>query len=534
MSRANTGNIFFRTMDCKIMILLIVSISFSFSLKGQVDKEDGPVKIYYPNGQVSSEGIIRDGKPDGYWITYYVTGIKKSEGKRNNFLLDSTWRFYNQGGELTQVINYKLGERSGYSITYQYKNPDRPGKRTIASKELYVNDKKEGESYYYYNTGELQRIVPYEQGDRQGIGKEFDKDSTIITLVQYNDDFVVSRERINRTDAYGRKQGTYKTFYENGQLKKEENYLDGQLNGYYREYDREGELIQAMRYEGGAIVEEIDEEAREIVDFKRTFDEEGRLVFSGAYREEIPIGIHRFYDTTGAVINAYIYNEKGVKVAEGIVDEQGNRKGKWIDYYLTGEIRAEGNYRNNRKNGSWTYYFRDGDVEQKGRFTNGRYEGKWIWYYQNGDVWREEHYFNGQQDGYFTEYDEKGRVITEGNYVNGEKDGVWKYQVGDHQEIGKFVFGLREGEWNYFYNDGTLKYEGSYIQGNPDGRHKYYYPNGNLKEEQFYEMGIRERNWKKFDKEGNLEMTITYKKNKEVRINGVKVRLPERDIKLIR
>src|SRR6056297_1454942 len=132
MSRANTGNIFFRTMDCKIIILLIVSISFSFSLKGQVDKEDGPVKIYYPNGQVCSEGIIRDGKPDGYWITYYVTGIKKSEGKRNNFLLDSTWRFYNQGGELTQVINYKLGERSGYSITYQYKNPDRPGKRTIA------------------------------------------------------------------------------------------------------------------------------------------------------------------------------------------------------------------------------------------------------------------------------------------------------------------------------------------------------------------------------------------------------------------
>ncbi len=47
-------------------------------------------------------------------------------------------------------------------------------------------------------------------------------------------------------------------------------------------------------------------------------------------------------------------------------------------------------------------------------------------------------------------------------------------------------------------------------------------------------MGIREKNWKKYDKEGNLVMTITYKNNVEQRINGVKIKLPESDVKLIR
>ena len=72
-----------------------------------------------------------------------------------------------------------------------------------------------------------------------------------------------------------------------------------------------------------------------------------------------------------------------------------------------------------------------------------------------------------------------------------------------------------------------------YSQGNPDKKHKYYYPDGTLKEEQYYAMGIREKNWKKYDPEGNLVMTITYKNNEEQRINGIKINLPESDIKLI-
>jgi uncharacterized protein len=514
----------------KGLIILIMNAQTTFA---QLDVEDGPVKIYYPNGQVSSEGYVRDGKPDGYWKTFYVTGILKSEGKRTNFLLDSTWNFYNHSGELVEVINYQLGKRSGYTFMFDYNNPEIPGKSTLMSKELYINDKKEGYSYYYYPTGQLKEIIFYSEGKKEGYSKEFAKDSTVITLKQFKDNYLISRERINRKDDQGFKQGTHKSFYEDGSVKSEENYLDDQLHGYLREYDKNGLLLQTLRYERGAIVEEIDEEAKEIIDFKRTFDEEGRLVFSGGYREGVPIGIHRFFDSTGTVVNSHIYNERGNKISEGVVDEQGARRGEWKDFYITGELKAQGNYQNNRRIGAWTFYFSDGRIEQKGRFMNGRFDGEWVWYYNTGEVWREENYFNGNEDGYAVEYDKDGNIITAGNYINGEKDGEWIHVVGDHKEVGSYISGLREGKWIYYYGDGSVKFEGNYVRGLPNGKQFYYHKNGKIQEEQFYNSGIREKIWRKYDELGNVQISIVYRNNREVRIDGVRIDLPESEIKSI-
>ena len=58
-------------------------------------------QFFFENGIVSSEGILKDGKPDGYWKTYYENGTIKSEGNRVNFALDSTWMFYFQDGLLS-------------------------------------------------------------------------------------------------------------------------------------------------------------------------------------------------------------------------------------------------------------------------------------------------------------------------------------------------------------------------------------------------------------------------------------------------
>ncbi len=520
------------TQSCLGLLCYLV---IGLPLFGQgVKTEHKFVQFLYPNGQVSSEGTMMDEKPDGYWRTYFVTGVIKSEGKRTNYLLDSTWNFYKQSGELIQRISYQVGEKSGYSTKYRYDNPLNPGQATIISNELYVKGKKEGYSYYYHTTGELQLLVFYKAGKRQGLSREFSKDSTLLTVEEYNDNYMVNRERINRTDSEGRKQGTFRDYYGSGKIKKEENYLDNKLHGYYREFDGRGNLVTALRYERGQIMEEIDEDLKELLDMKSTYDVEGRLIFTGGYIEDVPVGIHRFYDTTGTVENAYLYNELGNKISEGIIDEQGRRRGNWIDFYATGENRAKGIYQNNQHSGTWTYYYLTGGIEQKGKFQRGRYDGLWIWYYPNGNTWREESYFNGREDGVFVEYDRGGNILTKGDYIGGEKEGEWIYQVGDHQERGSYVIGLREGVWKYYFHDGKLKYEGIYSQGNPDKRHKYYFPSGGLKMDQYYELGIREKNWKKYDEEGNLVMTITYRNNVERRINGTRIKLPESDVTLIR
>jgi len=47
-------------------------------------------------------------------------------------------------------------------------------------------------------------------------------------------------------------------------------------------------------------------------------------------------------------------------------------------------------------------------------------------------------------------------------------------------------------------------------------------------------MGIKEKHWKKYDKYGNLLITISYQDNREVRINGVKIELPDNKVILIK
>jgi antitoxin component YwqK of YwqJK toxin-antitoxin module len=93
---------------------------------------------------------------------------------------------------------------------------------------------------------------------------------------------------------------------------------------------------------------------------------------------------------------------------------------------------------------------------------------------------------------------------------------------------------LKDGQWKSYYNSGTLKFKGNFIQGNPDGQQLYYYESGKVKEEQYYRMGIRQKTWKKFNEEGVTILTVTYKDDIEISINGVKINLPESDTKLIK
>ncbi|NOY36987.1 MAG: toxin-antitoxin system YwqK family antitoxin [Chlorobi bacterium] len=518
----------------KILYFLNIFLLTGQVLLSQEVKENGYKKFYYPNGQVSSEGTMRNGKPDGYWKTYYVTGVKKSEGKRINFILDSTWVFYNQAGDTIEKINYKNGRKNGFYIKYGNCKHGIQYSGCIKSKELYVNDKREGNAEYYYSTGELKQEIFYKKGYKEGIAKEYNKNGEIITILEYHNNTLVDRQPINRKDKEGKKTGKWITFYQNGRIMREEQYKNGLLNGYIKEYDQNGNIRLILFYKDGKIVSDInDNDTLQMpVDIRNTYDKNGDLFENGPYKKNIPIGIHRFYKD-GKIINSIIYDNYGEKISEGIINEKGQKEGSWKNYYYDGKVQSTGKYINNQRNGIWKFYYKNGKIEQTGSFRSGKENGEWKWYFENGSLRREESYFNGKRDGLYTEYDREGNIIANGQYLDGERDGEWEIQVGDHKETGKYILGLREGIWKYYYGNGKIQYEGNYKRGMADGRHKIYYENGGLKEEQFYVMGSREKTWKKYDEFGNLVMTISYKNDLERRINGVKIKL-EKEVKTIK
>lgn len=511
-------------MKIKFLIAFIICTQYLFAQENTVNP-NGYNKFYYGNGAISSEGIMIDGKPEGFWKTYYINGNLKSIGTRLNFQLDSIWVFYEENGAKEKEISYLYGKKNGYYITYATIDTDTSKKGSMVSKELYVDDIKQGLSYYYYNDEKLHKIIPFKDGKKEGLAKEFSRDSLIITLTEYYKDYFIDREKLNRKDKIGRKQGVWKDFYPTDKVKIESNYLNDTLSGYYREYDKNGNIIKLIKYEKGKEITDTISEGK--ITLKNIFYDNGKLKYSGAFRDSLPVGIHREYSENEEIIKAYEYNDFGRKIGEGIVDKLGLKQGKWRILYDDGSLQAIGEYKSNKKIGTWTYYFQGGNVEQTGKYSNGKPEGLWKWYYKDGKLWREENLVNGHEEGLYIEYDETGIIITKGEYIDGEKEGFWFSNVGDYKEEGNYKTGLQIGLWKWFYKDGTLQFEGKFIDGEPDGEHKFYFENGKLKLSGKYIMGKKEGNWRRFDDQGNMEIVFTYKDGKEVRIDGMKWKWPD-------
>jgi antitoxin component YwqK of YwqJK toxin-antitoxin module len=500
-------------------------------IQAQVNENltDGFHQFRYPNGTVSSEGYIKNGKPDGYWKSYYVTGVLKSEGKRTSFLLDSIWIFYDQAGDTTEKINYLLGKRNGYY--YKYRKDPVYG-NYVYSVELFAGDRKEGVARIYYPDGKLKQTIPYSEGKKDGLSREFDEEGKVIALLEYNNDFLISREKINTVDASGLRQGKWLDFWPDGTVKTERNYRDDMLHGYYKEYDEKAKLLVTLLYDNGKVTGTDIDNSTEI-EIENRYNDDGKLIYSGPFKDGVPVGIHREYNEDGAVKNAHIYNDNGVLISEGIVDDEGNRYVAWKDYSQGGVIIAEGAYADNRRTGTWKFYTAAGRLDQAGSYSNGRIDGTWRWYYPEGELLREEDYYQGKRDGQYTEYTRTGEIIAQGTYADGERNGQWRFKSGDNTEEGTYLLGLRDGEWKAVYPNGKLRFKGEYRQGNPEGRHVIYYENGRIKEERYYKNGLRTKTWKKYNEEGDIILTVTYRDDVEVNINGVSINLPESGVKRI-
>jgi len=510
----------------KKAVLVILCVSLVFPVKSQVADSlfNGLTQFFYGNGQVSSEGFMRDGKPDGLWTTYHVNGKIKSVGLRNNFLLDSIWNFYDESGHLVESISYLRGNKSGYHYKYQKIAGEDSMIYVLKSRELFLENRKEGVGYYYDEQGNIELVVRYKSGKRQGLTREFNSDSVIQVVYKYHNDFMIDREFINQTDRRGLKQGLWREYYDNDNIKTERSYRDNVLNGYFREYDEKGRVIVSRYYSNGQEIEKDPE--REIkIEIVNEYDDDGNIIVSGGFIEGVPVGVHREYTEEKSVVKTQEFSESGHLVSQGIMDEKGQLNEYWKFYFPNGEVQSEGNFNESKRTGVWKFYYPDGKLEQTGSYYDGKTDGLWTWYYSDGTVLREENYYRGFEDGMFTEYDRQGNIIAKGEYIEGNKEGEWYYKVGDQVEKGKYSYDLKDGVWTHYYLDGTRKFMGNYIQGSEDGRHRFYYEDGKLQEEQYWNMGLKTRTWRKFDREGNILISLTYENDVLTKIDGVNVNL---------
>lgn len=357
---------------------------------------------------------------------------------------------------------------------------------------------------------------------------EFDQDSIIIAITRYRDNEVIFNEEINRYNNKKEKTGVWKYFDNTGKLKEERMYLDGKLNGYLKQYDDQGYLINTVRYENDQIALNGNDINVQI-EIKEEYDQRGNLSFQGGYLKDLPVGTHRWFNQKGQVIKSETYDIYGILESEGIVNPDGSKNGKWIEYYPDKKVKSQGNYKNDLKDGLWSFYFDNGKIQQQGNYSNGRMTGNWKWYFKSGMLLLDENYSYGQPDGESIQYSELGEVVDSGLYSQGYKEGEWITKVGDMILKGNYAMGQKDGIWKQYYKTGELFFKGTYVQGNADGKHVYYYPDGDILEERYYSDGIKVKSWIKYKKNGEVLLIVQYKDNREYKINGEKLRFDKFD-----
>lgn len=494
-----------------MLFVFTSSFSFLYSQNQTNINLNGYNKFYYENGNVSSEGSMKDGKPNLYWKNYFESGVLKSEGNRKNFLLDSLWKFYNEDEKLLLEINYLEGKKNGFRTTYQ-------GNEIL--KEYFINDIKQKNSLILFKNKKVKVKTPFVDGLEQGIAREYDIDGKIIQIITYKKGYVVERERINRYDSDTLPHGKWKWFYEDENLSQEGIFKHGLKDGYFKEYDRNGDLISATKFVDGEKIEKAEELAK--LDVRTDYYPNGKVKVVGTYKDGIPQGVRREYNEEGQVEKSYIFLN-GRIIGEGIFTDAGLKEGLWKEYYPDGKLKATGNYISDRKNGSWKYFYNSGQLEQLGVYVNGKADSTWNWYYPSGKLLRHEIFIDGLSDGMMTEYTEDGKIITQGDYIEGKEEGFWFYVVGNAREEGDYAEGMRNGKWKSYYGDGSLSFEGKFVDDLPNGEHTWYWNNGKIKKQGKYSMGRKNGEWKKYDASGQPFIIISYQAGKEVKYDGVNI-----------
>ena len=471
-------------------------------------------KFYHTNGVLSSEGWFVNGQPDGFWKTYNEKGILISSGKRSNGVIDSTWKFFDKAGRIEKEINYALGKKSGLEILF-----DSTGMKLESTH--YLNNQREGLKTLYYRSGKMHWLIPFVANKEEGKAKECADDGTLIGITKYTLGFVSSVERFNRYNRNGEKEGIWKEFFPESELVfREGNFSSGKRNGLFQYYDKKGIVIRTEMYDNDVLV--TDDGGQGNLIFKVDTVSSG-VIARGGYSGNVKQGVFHVERTSGEKITNQVY-QMGKMVAEGNLDNDGMRQGIWKEYFLSGELKAQGEYKDNERVGEWKYFDLEGRTELIGKYWKGIPDGEWTWFYDPNNIHRKESFSRGKLDGEYTEWDTAGVVILQGTYSDGLKVGPWKYQLNDHLEIGEYLDGEKNGLWKwYYFNTDQPAFEGEFNLGIPRGKHRMWFPNGHLMEKGDYESGLREGDWIYYNEIGEQRLVVTYKAGEITKVDGVKI-----------
>ena len=192
----------------------------------------------YESGQKESESNFKDGKPDGFWMSWHENGQKKSESNhKDGQLVEGSEKFWNNKGE---PVDSRIE-----TITKPVEEKVLEVKEEVKSEELVAETKPKLEGVNAEELEEREGIMYMKGSDTPYTGKFF--------LLHEN-----RQKRGEGNFKNGKIDGLCVAWYKNGQKAIEGNHKDGKKIGLEVAWYENGQKEREWIWKDGNIVEGSD------------------------------------------------------------------------------------------------------------------------------------------------------------------------------------------------------------------------------------------------------------------------------------
>ncbi len=203
------------------------------------------------------------------------------------------------------------------------------------------------------------------------------------------------------------------------------------------------------------------------------------------------------------------YFETGNLKMRGILRQNSNF-GLWEYFFENGVKSMEGTVNGRNREGEWKVFYESGELKEKGDFTANMRSGLWNTYFEDGSKRGEAEYTDDH--GRYTEYYHSGKVYAEGPKSGAKNVGLWRYYAEDGSLMseGDYANGKRSGEWKNYYPSGKVSSSGSYDNDESAGLWKFFFEDGTLSSTGEFVGGNKNGYWSSLNKDGSVKSEITY------------------------
>ena len=212
----------------------------------QTDKKglkQGYWKVKYPNGAIKYTAYYKDNKPVGTMKRYFDDNSLMAELQFIPLSTRIKAKLYFQAGPIAGEGLYS--QKDIKDSTWNYYSYYT---KTLRSRETYVNGKKHGISYDYFEDGKVAEEHEWKNGISHGVLRQYFQNNIVKFVCNYTD---------------GKRNGSFVINYPDSKPEWEGMYINDKREGKWTHYDVNGSVQTVIEYKDGVALNADELQAKE-------------------------------------------------------------------------------------------------------------------------------------------------------------------------------------------------------------------------------------------------------------------------------